>query len=86
MFALAGSPDYAASPAFGELARRHAEIVAAYQARQFVIAAQKALDAAPLAPDEVKGLYTIYYQERFALLASSELDPLWEPVFKLETK
>jgi adenylate cyclase len=86
VFALAGGADYAASLAFGELAWRHEEILAAYRAGEFMSAAEKAADAARLAPDQVKGLYTIYYQERFALLASSEPDPLWEPVFKLETK
>ena len=83
---VGGKPRYAATRPFGELARRHAEIVAAYQARQFVIAARRPLDAAPLAPDEVKGLYTIYYQERFRALASSELDPSGSPSSSFETK
>jgi len=45
-----------------------------------------ASEAATLAPQELRGLYNTYYQERFALLAISELGPAWEPVFTLETK
>ena len=43
-------------------------------------------EAAALAPREIQGLYTSYYQERFAFLATSELGPAWAPVFRLETK
>jgi hypothetical protein len=45
-----------------------------------------AAEAAALAPAEIQGLYTNYYQERFAFLATSDLGPAWEPVFRLETK
>jgi hypothetical protein len=45
-----------------------------------------ALAAAALAPTEIQGLYTNYYQERFAFLATSDLGPSWAPVFRLETK
>jgi len=86
VFALAGDAAAAASEPFRELARRHEEILAAYRARDFEGAGRLAAAAAALAPDELKGLYTTYYQERFAFLATSELGPSWEPVFRLETK
>ena len=86
VFALAGDAEYAASPQFRHLAARHQEILAAYRARDFVAAAWIAADLANLAPEEIKGLYAVYYQERFAFLATSALDPSWEPVFRLETK
>jgi adenylate cyclase len=86
VYALAGDAATAASEPFRELARRHDEILAAYRARDFERAGRLAAEAAPLAPDEIKGLYTIYYQERFAFLATSELGPAWAPVFRLETK
>jgi adenylate cyclase len=86
VYALAGDAATAASESFGELARRHEEILVAYRARDFEVARRLADEAAKLAPNEIKGLYTIYYQERFAFLAKSELGPAWEPVFRLETK
>jgi hypothetical protein len=45
-----------------------------------------AVAAAALAPAEIQGLYTNFYQERFAFLAASDLGPSWTPVFRLETK
>jgi adenylate cyclase len=86
VYALAGDAATAASEPFRELARRQEEILAAYRARDFEGAGRLAAEAAALAPAEIQGLYTIYYQERFAFLAKSELGPAWEPVFKLETK
>jgi adenylate cyclase len=86
VYALAGDAATAASERFRELARRHDEILAAYRARNFERARRLAADAAALAPKEIQGLYTNYYQERFAFLATSDLDPSWEPVFWLETK
>ena len=86
VYALAGDAATAASEPFRELARRHEEILAAYRARDFDRAGRLAAEAATLAPDEIKGLYTTYYQERFAFLATSDLGPTWTPVFRLETK
>ncbi len=86
IYALAGDAETAASPAFRELAERHENILAAYRARDFAGAMRWAAETAELAPAEIKGLYTSYYQERFAFLATSELGPAWEPVFRLETK
>ena len=86
VFALAGDATTATSEAFRELARRHDEILAAYRARDFEVARHLAAAAAELAPKEIEGLYTNYYQERFAFLAMSKLDASWTPVFKLETK
>ena len=86
VFALAGDATTAASPSFRELAQRHEQILAAYRARDFGAARRLAAAAAALAPKEIQGLYTNYYIERFAFLATSELGPAWEPVFRLETK
>jgi adenylate cyclase len=86
VYALAGDAATAASEPFRELARRHEGILAAYRARDFDRAGRLAAEAATLAPDEIKGLYTTYYQERFAFLATSDLGPTWTPVFRLETK
>ncbi len=85
VFALVGSASYAASATFRELAARHEEILAAYRAREFEMAMDKAKDAAKLAPDEVKGLYS-YYQRRFGELAGSNLGPSWAPMIALEEK
>jgi adenylate cyclase len=85
VFALAGSADYAASPGFRELAKRHEEILYAYRAREFAMAATKSADSASLAPDEVKGLY-LYYQTRFERLAASDLDVFWAPMIALDEK
>jgi adenylate cyclase len=86
VYALAGDAATAASESFRELARRHDEILAAYRGRDFVAAGRLAAEAAALAPKEIQGLYANYYQERFAFLAASDLDPSWAPVFRLETK
>ena len=86
VYALAGDAATAASEPFRELARRHEGILAAYRARDFDRAGRLAAEAATLAPDEIKGLYTTYYQESFAFLATSDLGPTWTPVFRLETK
>jgi len=86
VYALVGDAATVASEPFCELARRHEEILAAYRARDFEGARRLADEAAALAPKEIQGLYKNYYQERFAYLATSELGPAWEPVFRLETK
>ena len=86
VYALAGDAATAASEPFRELARRHDEILAAYRGRDFAAAGRLAVAAAALAPAEIQGLYTNYYQERFAFLAASDLGPSWTPVFRLETK
>jgi adenylate cyclase len=86
VYALAGDAATAASEPFRELARRHDEILAAYRGRDFVAAGRLAAAAAALAPAEIRGLYANYYQERFAFLATSDLGPSWEPLFRLETK
>jgi adenylate cyclase len=86
VYALAGDATTAASEPFRELARRHEAILAAYRARDFAAAGRLAEAAAALAPAEIQGLYANYYQERFAFLATSDLGPAWEPVFRLETK
>ncbi len=86
VFALAGSAEFAASASFGELGKLHEAILAAYRARDFQDAGRLANEAAGLAPQELRGLYTNYYQERFALLAMSDLGPTWEAVLTLETK
>ena len=85
VYALAGDATTAASEPFRELARRHDQILAAYRARDFAGAGRLAAEAAALAPAEIQGLYANYYQERFAFLATSDLGPSWEPVFRLET-
>jgi adenylate cyclase len=85
VFALAGRVEFAASPAFQELARLHAEILSAYREREFGVAVKKAAEAENQAPDEVKGLY-FYYQMRFARLATSELDASWTPMIALDEK
>jgi adenylate cyclase len=86
VYALAGDASFATSASFRELAERHEAILAAYRGREFVAAGRLAVEAAAFAPNELKGLYTHYYQERFAILAISQLGPAWEPVFTLETK
>jgi adenylate cyclase len=86
VYALAGDATVAASASFRELEERHGAILAAYRGREFATAGRLAVEAAQFAPSELKGLYTHYYQERFAILATSELAAGWEPVFTLETK
>jgi len=86
IYALAGDATTAAGAPFRALAQKHDEILAAYRRREFEAAMRMAAETAELAPPEIKGLYTSYYQERFAFLAKSELGPAWTPVFKLDTK
>jgi adenylate cyclase len=85
VFVLAGGASYADSAAFRDLAARHAEILAAYRARDFTVSGQKAADAAKLAPDPIRGLYS-YYQRRFTELANADLAPSWVPTIVLEDK
>jgi adenylate cyclase len=86
VYALVGDEDYARTAAFKALAQRHDEMLAAYRTGEFAIAAAEAAEAARHAPDDVKGLYEIYYKERFSELAEAEIEEDWEPVLALETK
>jgi hypothetical protein len=61
-------------------------MLAAYRAGKFSAAAAKAAAAARQAPTDVKGLYEVYYKERFAELATADIEADWEPVLALETK
>jgi adenylate cyclase len=85
VYALAGGRAYAESDEFGGLAARHEDMLAAYRARKFGAARRMAEDAAPLAPEEVRGLYR-YYQKRFAQLAEEELPDSWAPMIALDEK
>ncbi|HLJ71871.1 MAG TPA: hypothetical protein VKU03_11170, partial [Roseiarcus sp.] len=86
VYALAGDADYAAGDAFRTLALRHEEILAAYRAGDFAVAASKAAAAESVAPDDLKGLYRTYYKQRFAELAAAGVGADWESVLRLETK
>jgi adenylate cyclase len=86
VYALVGDEDYARTAAFKALAQRHDEMLAAYRTGEFATAAAEAAAAARQAPDDVRGLYDIYYKERFAELAEAEIEEDWEPVLALETK
>jgi len=85
VYALAGGQTYAESDEFRELLAQHEDMLAAYRARKFAAARKLAADAAPHAPDDVRGLYR-YYQKRFAQLAREELPDNWEPVIALDEK
>ncbi len=85
VYALAGGQAYAESDEFRSLLARHEDMLAAYRARKFAAARQMAEDAAPLAPDELRGLYH-YYQKRFAELAGRELPDSWAPLIALDEK
>jgi adenylate cyclase len=85
VFALAGAPDFAASAAFQDLAACHAEMLAAYRARDFTRAKQLAGVAAGLAPNDVGGLF-VYYQKRFAELIHEDLAHSWAPMIALDEK
>ncbi len=61
-------------------------MLAAYRARDFAAAAAIAAVAETHAPHDVKGLYAIYYRERFAQLAATDIGPGWEPALALDTK
>jgi adenylate cyclase len=86
VYALAGDEDYAKTASFEALAQQHDEMLAAYRAGKFGVAAAKAAAAGRHAPSDVKGLYDIYYKERFAGLAAADIEEDWEPVLALETK
>ena len=85
IFALAGNAHYAASVGFRALSDMHEAILSAYRAREFSHAEALALEAATLAPGEVKGLYA-YYAERFNRLSASGADPSWRPMIALTEK
>ena len=86
VFTLVGDADYAKGPAFDALAQLHASLLEAYRAGEFSRAAEIAERATAQAPAEIQGLYASYYRERFASLAVTARDGVWEPVLKLETK
>jgi adenylate cyclase len=86
VFALAGDAAYAGSETFSMLARRHENVLAAYRARDFSAAAKEAMIIEDLAPEEIKGLYAVYYKKRFAKLATAETRPDWEAVLALDSK
>ena len=85
LYALAGDPALAGSEEFAELSRLHAAMLAAYRNRNFADAAALAKEAAPRAPDAVRGLYS-YNLRRFSQLAESAQDPDWRPVIALDEK
>ena len=60
-------------------------MLAAYRARKFAAASRMAEDAAPLAPEHVRGLYH-YYRKRFGHLAEQELPDSWAPLIALDEK
>jgi adenylate cyclase len=86
VYTLVGDEDYARSAAFETLAQKHDEMLLAYRAGKFDAAVRQAAIAGALAPNETKGLYDLYYKERFEELAAAEIEPGWEPVLALETK
>ena len=85
VYALAGGQAYAESDDFRGLAARHEDMLAAYRARKFAAASRMAEDAAPLAPEHVRGLYH-YYRKRFGHLAEQELPDSWAPLIALDEK
>ena len=85
LYALAGDATLARGDAFAELSRLHAAMLAAYRNRDFAGAVAMAKQAAALAPEAVRGLYS-YNLRRFAQLAESAQDPDWRPLIALDEK
>ena len=85
VYALAGDVDYAASDEFRRLQALHEDMLAAYRAHKFASAKRIAEEAAPLAPEDMRGLYH-YYQRRFGHLAEQELPAGWAPLIALDEK
>ena len=85
LYALAGGPDYAASEAFRRLLALHENMLAAYRARNFALAARISEEAAALAPAEVQGLY-VYDLKRFSRLSAEKLPEGWAPMIALDEK
>ena len=85
LYALAGDAALARGDAFAELSRLHAAMLAAYRNRDFAGAVAMAKQAAALAPEAVRGLYS-YNLRRFAQLAESAQDPDWRPLIALDEK
>ena len=83
--ALVGDRHYAVSVGFRELSQIHERMLSAYRGRRFAEAVELAREAAPLAPDEIKGLYA-YNEKRFTALASAHLSDDWRPVIVLDEK
>ena len=85
VYTLAGGEDYAASEEFQHLRALHEDILKAYRARRFAAAKQMAVDAAQLAPANIRGLYH-YYHKRFEELGGHELPETWAPMIALDEK
>ena len=85
VFALAGDAALARTPEFADLARRHAQMMASYRARDFEAAATLAGALAPLAPEPVRGLYA-FQARRFCALALDAPPAPWSPLLALDEK
>ena len=85
VYTLAGGEAYARSEEFQHLSALHEDILKAYRARRFAAAKQMAVDAAHLAPANIRGLYH-YYQKRFEELGGHELPETWAPMIALDEK
>ena len=85
LYALAGDQAVAASEEFAQLSRLHAAMLSAYRNRDFADAVAMAKEAAPRAPDAVRGLYA-YNLRRFSQLAETAQDPDWRPLIALDEK
>ena len=85
VYTLAGGEAYAGSEEFQHLRALHEDILKAYRARRFAAAKQMAVDAAQLAPANIRGLYH-YYQKRFEELGGHELPEIWTPMIALDEK
>jgi adenylate cyclase len=85
VFALAGDPAFAASPAFIELAALNARMLAAYRERAFSAARALAKEARALAPEAIAGLYD-FHERRFGAHLAQDVAPDWRPLVVLEEK
>ena len=74
LYALAGDAAVAASDEFAALTRLHSAMLGAYRNRDFAGAIAMAKEAATLAPEAVRGLYS-YNLRRFSQLAETVQDP-----------
>ena len=74
LYALAGDAALAASDEFAALTRLHSTMLAAYRNRDFAGAIAMAKEAAALAPEAVRGLYS-YNLRRFSQLAETRAGP-----------
>ena len=85
LYALAGDAAVAASDEFAALTRLHSAMLGAYRNRDFAGAIAMAKEAATLAPEAVRGLYS-YNLRRFSQLAETVQDPDWRPLIALDEK